>query len=104
MPIGADTTSRVRINPTIIKTIPRMAATNRPVRLRIKANKSQSATKGHKYQGVLLSAFSDMEFSLVDFFSYTYTSNTHFGRESCNIHGIYGIFTKLWGNRRVSVG
>ena len=84
MPTGAATTSNVKINPTIIKTKPRIAATNRPVKLRMKANKSQIATNGHKNQGVLLFSISDITYSLL----YIY-EEWHAKVANCKIHGYY---------------
>lgn len=51
-PTIAPTTVAVSKRPTIMKTIPRMAAIRRPVRLRLKASNSQSALKRHRNQGV----------------------------------------------------
>jgi hypothetical protein len=93
MPTGAEITNNVKTNPTIINTTPKMAATYRPVRLRIKANKSHSATKGHKYQGVLLSVFSGMEFSFIDFFTiYIYEKYSLMSRILQNTWILWNIY------------
>ncbi len=52
IPTMAPTTVTVKTSPTIIRTIPRIAPTNRPVRFKIPANNFHRATNGQARQEV----------------------------------------------------